>query len=151
MGHDQDFWEVIRKHLARPIGAFVTGVRCSTEDPSRFVGYVEMDEEKFEEELHKMGYHRNPLSYWKKTVSILGHEEGSWRKNDGKWQLHAVLYKHEDHPDLTYIYAHWEHRWDVSPLKHLRAEGFNVTKGVNEMRRDLTMNNIEWLNDPSIR
>lgn len=149
MGHNQDFWEVLRTHLARPIGAFVTGKRCSEQHPSQFVGYVEMGEEAFEEVLHEMGYHRNPLAFWKYTVNA--QEEGSWRRVEGDWQLHVTLYDHPEYENRTYIYAHWEYRWDRKPLAHLRGEGINVPKGVNEMRRDLTMANVEWLNDPSIR
>jgi len=151
MGHKQDFWERIRRMFARPIGALVTGVRCSKESPARFVGYVKMDEEEFEKELHEMGFHRNPLAYWKKTLKILGHEEGSWRMVDGKWQLHVVLYTMEEHPDRTYVYAHWEHRWDRDPFAHLRADDFNISKGVNEMRRQLNLASIPFYNDPEIQ
>lgn len=133
MGHNQDFWEVLRTVLARPIGALVTGIRCTKDTPDRFVGYVEMPIEEFEEFLHRAGFERNPLSYWKKAPG-LGDEDGTWRKTHGKWQLHAVLYTYLDHPDRTYIYAHWELRWDRHPLKHLRGVDLDPTKGVNQMR-----------------
>lgn len=150
MGHKQDFWEPLRRMMARPIGSLVTGVRCSNESPARFVGYVEMGEEEFEKELDQMGFHRNPLAYWKKTLEVLGHEEGSWRSVDGDWQLHVVLYSRDEYPDRTYIYAHWEKRWDRAPIAHLNTDGFNVSKGVNKMRRELTLAGISFYDDPEI-
>lgn len=149
MGHKHDFWETLREVLARPIGA-LAGRRCTKEKPARFVGYVEMPVEEFEVELHDMDFERNPLSYWKK-VEKLSHERGSWRKVDGKWQIHTILYQKDDWPERTYVYSHWEHRWDVAPLKHLRGKDINTTKGVNEMRRELMLASIDYYNDPTIQ
>jgi tRNA splicing ligase len=140
----------LRRILARPIGALVTGKRCSKQQADQFVGYVKMGEEEFEKRLHDMGFHRNPLSYWKKVSKKLGGEEGSWRKVEDEWQLHLILYKDDEHDEeRTYLYAHWEYRWDVHPIKHLRGKKINVTKGVNEMRRELLLANIEWYSDQS--
>lgn len=156
MGHDQDFWEPLRNWFARPIGRLLTGVRKRKTGEAQFVGYVEMKEGEFEEELHKMGFERNPLSYWK-YIPGEGGEEGSWRKTDGDWQLHAILF--DGHPEKsdeeeageTYIYAHWEYRWDRHPLKHLRGKETSASKGVNQMRRELKLASINYYNDSTIR
>lgn len=150
MGHNHDFWEKLRTALARPIGAIV-GRGCVKQSADQFVGYVEMGEEEFEKRLHEMDFHRNPLSFWKR-VPKLGPEHGSWRKNDGEWQIHAVLYEKSVDGELrTYIYAHWEYRWDRRPIKHLLRNGLNSTKGVNEMRREMNLASINYYNDPSVR
>lgn len=156
MGHTHDFWETVRHKLAPPIGRLVTGISRAETTDDQFVGYVEMGEEEFEEELHEMGFERNPLAYWKYIPGV-GEEQGSWRKNDGKWQLHVILYDghpnepHEDHGPRTYVYAHWEYRWDVHPIKHIRGIDQDRTKGINEMRRELQMASIPFYNDVSIQ
>lgn len=117
-------------YVNRIVASLATTRCCSTEDPDQCVGYVEMD-----------------LPSFKKSLGAMGFEEtaaGTWRKCDEDWQLHVLLY---GEGERTYIYAHWEHNWDKEPLACLRGENFSVTKGVNEMRRELTMADIEWLND----
>lgn len=146
MGHKLDFIERVRFKFARVIGGLLTGIREKRTSEDEFVGYVEMGEEGFEETLHEMNFHRNPLSYWKYIPGI-GHEQGSWRKNHGVWQHHVILYTKNEHPDRTYVYAHWEYRWDRYPLKHLRGVDASRTKGVNRMRSELNKENIEWYDE----
>lgn len=148
MGHDDDWWERIRKAIAKPISAYTTRKREGT-DASRFCGYVNMDIEEFEERLHDMGFERNPLSYWKE--SLIGSEKGSWRKCRGDYQIHTLVYNAEEHPDRTYVYAHWEYRWDKRPIAHLRGEALDITKGVNQMRRELHLASIPFYNDRTIQ
>lgn len=157
MGHSYDFLEAIRYKFARVIGGFVTGVERVRTSPAEFVGYVEMSEEDFESHLHEMGFYRNSLAYWKYFPG-LGQEEGSWRWLEGDWQLHVMLY--DGHPEQdasddaepkTYVFAHWEYRWDRHPFKHLRGVDQSDPKGVNRMRTMLNENSIPFYNDVSIQ
>lgn len=156
MGHNLDFYERIRFTLARPIGRLVTGVKSVEIDSAEFVGYVEISEEEFEKELHEMDFHRNPLAYWK-TFPGFGGEHGSWRWVEGDWQLHVMLFENPsiadipDGEDRTYIFAHWEYRWDRYPLKHLRTLDQSDSKGVNRMRNKLNLASIPFYNDPTIQ
>jgi hypothetical protein len=154
--HQHDYFERLRFKFAGAIGGLLTGVRSVETHPSEFVGYVEMDIEDFEEALHEMEFERNPLSYWKYFPGI-GHEQGSWRWTEGCWQLHVILY--DSHPEngedqdtpRTYVFAHWEYRWDRYPLKHLRTKHLDRAKGVNRMRTKLNLASIPFANDPTIQ
>lgn len=141
MGHKQDFWERLRGTFAPFVGRLLFGVRRRETSDGQFVGVVNMSEESFEAELHDMGFHRNPASYWK-YIPRFGGEAGSWRKTHGEWQLHVILFSNSD--ERTHIYAHWEYRWDRHPIKHVRGTGANASKGVNEMRRELKLASIHY-------
>lgn len=154
--HDYDFIETIRRIFAPPLGKLLTGVKRAKTGPDQFVGVVDMPVEDFEDELHKMGAERDVLAYWK-YVPGMGGEDGSWRFLDGDYQIHVILYN--GHPDKstqdtegkTYIYAHWEDRWDVHPLMHLREVHMNVQKGVNQMRTKLNLASIPYKNDRTVQ
>jgi len=161
MGHKQDWWERVRATVIPKIGLVtqliedVTGsyyyVRTETHN-NQFVGRVPMNEEKFEKELHEMGFDRNPLSSLKTLGSTGESEEGSWRKvgfeDAPAFQLHVILYDGEPinnaEVDVTYVYAHWELRWDTNPIKHYRGVDANGPEGVRRMKRLLDENGIGY-------
>lgn len=156
MGHKLDFLERLRFWFARRIGKLVTGVSHRELSADEFVGYVEMGEEEFEAKLHEMGFYRNPLAYWK-TSKNYGGEEGSWRWVEGDYQLHVMIFDghpQQDSPDAdeprTYVFAHWEYRWDRYPMKHLNGPQWRP-KGVNMMRKKLNLASIPFYDDPTVQ
>lgn len=161
MGHNHDYWEGWRGWLIPKLGAVaqliedVTGghyyVRGETHN-NQFVGRIPMSEEEFEKELHDLGFHRNPLSAWKTLNSTGETEEASFRKigfeDSPKYQLHVVLYDGSNiqnaETDHTYVYAHWEYRWDIHPIKHYRGENKSGSKGVQKMKNMLDAEGIVY-------
>ena len=161
MGHKQDWWEKIRLWLIPKLGTVtqliedVTGsyyyVKGKTHN-NQFVGRVPMDEEDFEKKLHEMGFERNPLASLKTLGSTDEIEEDSWRKvgfdDAPDMQLHVVLYDGEPmnnaSVDVTYVYAHWEVRWDSRPVDHYRGRGFNGPEGVRRMKRLLDESGVNY-------
>lgn len=158
MGHTHDYLENLRRWLIPKLGVVAQFLEDATGDDyfvmsethnSQFVGRVPMACEDFEEKLHGMGFTRNPLSSLKQRGSGET-EEGSWRliaEDCPKFQIHVVLYDGSDvnnaETGVTYVYAHWEYRWDVHPLKHYWAEGYDSAKGRKRMARLLDDNGIE--------
>lgn len=160
MGHKKDYWERARNWLIPKLGTVtqlledLTGssfyVTARTSD-RQFVGRVEMNEESFEERLHEMGFERNPLAALKRLRSSEV-EEGSWRKvgydEYPNKQLHVIIYDGSDINDAqtgyTYIYAHWEYRWDTHPIKHYRGVDLSEDEGVRRMRALLNKNGIMY-------
>lgn len=157
MAHEHDYWEGIRRFIIPPIGKltqFVNEVFQSdlyVETRARnnqFVGRVAMNEEEFEKLLHHEGYERNPIAGLKK--SLRGEvEEGSFRKIDDEnpeKQLHLIFYDGRDLQNaLTgeiFVYAHYEYRWDVHPIKHYRKKDVEEHRAVMDVR--------EMLNDEGI-
>jgi hypothetical protein len=160
MGHKHDYWEGWRAWVIPKLGVvtqlaedltgtdlYVTGDTHS----NQFVGRVPMPVENFEKVLHELGFHRNPLASLK-SLSSGEQEEGSWRKIgfDGhpKMQLHVILYDgntiEEGESDYTYVYAHWEIRWDVHPIKHYRGVDFNAHAGVSRMKNLLDEHGVVY-------
>lgn len=152
MGHKHDYWEGIRRWFITKLGVLVQllhdlfGVDLYVQSEThnnRFVGRVPMPEEEFEEVLHDLGFERNPLASLKSLRS--GEvEEGSWRKvgfEESEMQLHLVLYDGEPmrsgDAGYTYLYAHWEYRWDIHPWKHYRGHDLNGPEGVRRMKKML--------------
>ena len=157
MGHEHDSVEPLRRRLIPKIGlvtAFleeITGKDCYVTTETRdnqFVGRVLTNEEQFEKELHGMGFERNPASSLKHHFRTSEVDEGSFRKTNGDKQLHIVLYDGEEienaNGEETFVYAHWEYRWDKYPIKHYRGEDINVKIGVDRMRRLLEDNGIAY-------
>jgi len=161
MGHKQDWWERLRAWLVPKLGVFtqlledITGdyyyVESKTHN-NQFVGRIDMPEEDFEAELHEMGFERNPLAAWKHLGSG-EHEEGSWRKvgyegEDQKMQLHVILYDGDKMQNadsgVTYVYAHWELRWDSDPMGHYRGKIYEPGTGVKMMKDLLDQNGISY-------
>jgi len=160
MGHKHDYWEGWRAWIIPKLGGIANWLEQATGDRyyvesethnNQFVGRVPMPEEEFEEKLHEMSFHRNPLSTWKHLDSG-EHEEGSWRKIDDedspRMQLHVILYDGKKQQDAgesgyTYVYAHWEIRWDVDPWGHYRGKSYNPDEGVKRMKKLLNENGID--------
>lgn len=153
MNHASDYWESIRRIVIPKIGKvvqafneryrqnlYVTGKSRNQE----LVGRVPMGEEEFEEVLSELGFERNPLASLK-TRRGDEIEEGSFRKiypsEYPEWQLHVVIYDgsqiNNANTGETFVYAHWEYRWDVHPWKHYRGHDFNPDKGVKLMKKYL--------------
>ena len=153
MGHKHDYWEDLRRFIIPPFGKIVQaineaiGTELYVHSHSRnheFVGRVPMSEEDFEEYLHEWGFERNPLAALKYRLQHSDVEEGSWRKigfeDDPEYQIHVILYDgsqiNNANDGETFVYAHWEYRWDVHPIKHYRGINIDENKGV-KMVRDL--------------
>lgn len=64
------------------------------------------------------------------------YERGSFvRRPDGlfgEWQLHIRLFRTDD--DRTELWAHWERNPYVSPIAHLRQEGYDPAEGERRIR-----------------
>lgn len=152
MSHKHDWWERVRRRIVPLLGYVslffeeATGenyyVMSETRD-NQFVARVPMGEEEFEECLHEMGFERNPMASLKSHARTEEVEEGSFRKigyeDHPKYQLHVILYDGNEIPNAknghTFVYAHWELRWDVHPIRHYRGENASVKEGVTRMRR----------------
>lgn len=159
-----DFFERLRRTLIPKLGAVVHLADEMTHSDlyvegethhSQFVGRVAMSEEEFEDILTGLNFVRNPLAAFKRRAGTREHEEGSFRwlgtnhadyRDD--FQLHVILYDGSVVPnadtDETYVYAHWEYRWDVAPLKHYRAVEFQPQKGVAMMQTMLDAHDIPY-------
>lgn len=149
MGHRHDFWERVRRTVIPRLGVVTQlledffgdnfYVMAETHN-NQFVGRVEMGEEAFEKRLHEWGFERNPLAALKSIGDEV--EEGSWRKvgydSHPRKQLHVILYDGSEINDAqtgyTYVYAHWEYRWDTDPIKHYRSVEMNPGEGVRRMK-----------------
>jgi hypothetical protein len=160
MGHLHDYWESIRLWLIPKLGTVtqwledVTGrdLYVTAETHNRqFVGRVPIGEEEFEKVLHDMGFERNPLAALKNLPS--GEvEEGSWRKvgydKHPRKQLHVIIYDGSKIQNAetghTYVYAHWEYRWDTNPMKHYRSVDMDPDEGVKRMKDLLDQNGIVY-------
>jgi hypothetical protein len=157
MTHTHDYWEKIRTWLIPKLGVVAQFLEDATgydyyvmseTHNSQFVGRVPMGEEEFESVLHDMGFVRNPLA----SLKIHGSgetEEGSWRRvseNEPNFQIHAVLYDGSNvdnaETDVTYVYAHWEYRWDRHPIKHYNEVNYNAAKGRKLLTKMLDENGI---------
>lgn len=161
---DTDFFERVRRTVLPPLGTVVQfinelgGLRLyvrSNSNGNEFVGRVSMNEEPFERKLESIGFERNPLASLKQLASTGELEEGSFRwvppaksMFDESKQLHVILYdgSHVTNAETgyTYIYAHWEYRWDVYPLKHYRKNELDVQKGIGVMQNKLDTYGIEY-------
>lgn len=161
MGHKKDWIERFRRWIIPKLGILaliaeeVTGENYYVQYDLRnkeFVGRVSMDEEEFEKFLHEQGFSRNPLSALKRLARTSEVEEGSWRlvgfDDYPDRQLHIILYDGSAVSDAdtgyTYIYAHWEYRWDTNPKKHYRGVDYDEKEGVLRMRRILESNGVQY-------
>lgn len=172
MAHKHDYWEGIRGWLIPKLGGiahFLSDVLNdryyveSATQAGEFVGRVDMGEEEFEKVLHDMGFQRNPLAAWKHLAKDTDqHEEGSFRwippedsDLDQKMQLHVILYdgsaRNDAETGYTYVYAHWEYRWDVGPWKHYRGYRHSHEQGVEIMTRRLNEQGVEFEDADSVR
>jgi len=130
-----------------------------TSSSNQFVGCVPKAEEPFEGDLERMQFVRNPLASLKRMPGTGEIEEGSYRRlgdqnepwtcnQDETHQLHVIIYDGSTVPNgsssETYLYAHWEYRWDVQPLKHYRGVEFDANKGVRIMKKLLDRYNIDY-------
>jgi len=117
----------------------------------QFVGRVPICMRDLEERLSDLEFKRNPLASLKRSESDYDNfEEGSWRKvgfeDHPKMQLHVILYdsnaidNRDD--DMTYVYAHWEYRWDVHPIRHFRGKNASGPEGVRRMKKLFDENGI---------
>jgi len=122
-------------------------VESSVSDP-QYVGRIDMSEERLEEELTQLGFERNPLASLKTRAGTNEVEEGSFRwvpqeptELDTEYQLHCIIYDGSLVPDAdtgtTYVYAHWEMRWDRAPIAHYRKKNVALVKGRRMMREKL--------------
>lgn len=156
MTHKHDWTEPLRRRVVPIIGAFAAAIEDYTgteyyhdsEQRNRqFVGRIEMDEECFERVLHDNNFHRN-VPAWLKRAPDGEVEEGSWRRVDGEMQTHLVFYDGKDAPNARsgqlFLYAHYEYRWDVHPLKHLRGDDIDCDEGVSRVRRLLQDEGIQY-------
>jgi hypothetical protein len=158
MSHQQDYWEGVRGFVIPKLGIFVqllediTGDNYyvqSTTNKYEFVGSVDMPEEEFEQVLHDLNFVRNPLAAWKHLFNDkTEHEEGSFRwippedsDLNSKFQLHVIIYDGQpvqnSDSDTTFVFAHWEYRWDVHPIKHYRGVDSDAQRGVELMQQKL--------------
>lgn len=161
MTHTYDWIESVRQYIIPKLGLVtqliedVTGNFYYVENEThntQFVGRVPLSEDEFEEELHEMGFVRNPLSSLKTNASTGEIEEGSWRKagfsDNPEYQLHVVIY--DGNPidnadvDVTYVYAHWELAWDKHPVKHYRGVKKSGPEGVRRMKKHLDENGLNY-------
>lgn len=155
----QDRWERVRRKVIPAIGKAIRyldrghGVGLyvtSTTDKPEFVGVVPKSEEAFEKDLEEMGFERNPLASLKSLVTTKEIEEGSfrWYDSDGDFQLHVVIYDGSKMPDAetgeTHVYAHWEYRWDVRPIKHYRGINLSDEKGAEMMKKRLDVHGVPY-------
>lgn len=160
MTHKHDYWEGWRAWLIPKLGSIVQLLEDFTGDEyyveaethnKQFVGRVPIGEEKFEKKLHDMGFHRNPLSAWK-SLPNEEQEEGSFRKigyeDEPEMQLHLIIYDGKKvqnaETDETYLYAHYELRWDVDPIGHYRGHDYRAEEGVAMMKDLLDQNGIPY-------
>ena len=163
-----DTIELFRRKYIPLIGTFVSlyneynGTEYyveSTTNGEQFVGRVDMSEEAFERVLASMGFERNPLSSLKRLASTGEQEEGSFRWTPTEptnlntdYQLHCVIYDGSAVPDAdtgeTYVYAHWELRWDTRPIDHYNGVGIDFTSGKNMMQEMLDDEGVEYVNSP---
>lgn len=154
-------WEKLRRSILPRLGIVVqlledvTGVPLyvrSGTHTSQFVGRVPYSEPEFESELQEMGFERNPLAALKRLRRTNEVEEGSFRyvEDDRDKQLHVVIYDGEPMANaatgVTYVYAHWEYRWDTDPLKHYRGIDVNEAEGVQRMEKHLNEHGIPYDN-----
>lgn len=163
-----DTFEAIRRHGVPMLGALVHVYNEATDSDlyvegkttrSQFVGRVPMGEEAFEDELERMGFERNPLASFKRLVGTRLPEEGSFRwvgsqkapwtsDYDDDYQLHVIIYDGEVVPDAetgeTYVYAHWEVRWDSDPVAHYFGEGLDIEQGVEMAQQFLDHYGIDY-------
>lgn len=161
MSHEHDYWEDVRRYIIPPFGAVAQaindaiGVELYVHSQSRnhgFVGRVPMGEEAFEEYLHEWGFERNPLSSFKYRLQYSDVEEGSWRKigleDSPVGQIHVVLYDGSEINNAKngecFVYAHWEYRWDIHPIKHYRATDVDSKRGVMYVRDLLDDSGIDY-------
>lgn len=161
MSHQHDYWEGLRGYIIPKLGEIVQFINeafrkelyvTSESRRNQFVGRIDMSVEEFEEVLHDNDFKRNPLASLKTRVGTNEVEEGSFRKlyphDDPEFQLHVIVYDGSDIPKAatgeTFVYAHWEYRWDVYPLKHYRGEDFDADIGVRKMREILRIDGIEY-------
>lgn len=163
MSHRHDYWERIRSWFIPKLGALVqkfnesTGYNLYVEagtTSDQFVGMVNMSEEELEKKfLHEAGYERNPLAAWKHLVGSGKREEGSFRliKEGSRKQVHIILFDAAKYAEAdtskTFIYAHYEYRWDTDPIKHYKGVDYSAEKGVNRARQDLRELGIEFETD----
>jgi hypothetical protein len=100
----------------------------STTNGEQFVGRADLSEEAFEEIP----------------------EEPTNLNTD--YQLHCVIYDGSAVPDAdtgeTYVYAHWELRWDKRPIDHYNGVGIDFTTGKNMMQEMLDEAGVEYDNSP---
>jgi hypothetical protein len=162
LGHGADFWERIRAVILPRLGIAVQYiediagnkyyVRSETHN-NEFVGRVPFPEENFERKLDTMDFQRNPLSSWKRLESDPDqYEEASFRKigfdEYPDMQIHVVLYDGSNIQDAdsgyTYIYAHWEYRWDKHPIKHYYGKEKSGPEGVKKMKDILDQRGIPY-------
>lgn len=163
-----DILERVRRFAIPKLGVLVNYINEHTGQdlyvegpttPSQFVGRVEMSEEEFEEVLEEMGFQRNPLASLKTHTRTNEIEEGSFRwlgtqqppwtaDYDDRFQLHVIIYDGKLVPDAdvgeTYVYAHWEYRWDTDPIKHYRSVDWDAEQGVEMMQRFLDSHGIDY-------
>lgn len=162
MGHQHDYWEGWRSWFIPKLGVIaqflqdVTGDRyyvTSEANRNELVGRVPVQTEEFEEMLHEWGFRRNPLASLKHLSTDEDEwESGSWRKigyeDHPEMQLHVIYYNGNKiegaADDHTFIYAHWEVRWDVHPLKHYWGYGFDADEGVRRMKDILDQNGVPY-------
>lgn len=162
MSHTKDYWEKIRNYIIPKLGVFTQWIEDLTGGDyyvegethnNQFVGRVNMGEEEFEKVLDDLGFERNPLASLKQLKRTGETEEASFRKVDipgfPDMQIHVVLYDGKKmqnaDSDVTYVYAHWEMRWDTHPLKHYREKNFNAPEGARRMKDLLDQNGIEYI------
>lgn len=120
---------------------------------NQFVGKMDMSTEEFEHVLEEMGFERNPVAALKHRPTARDDvAEGSWRKigyeEAPDMQLHVTIFDSADVPNAapgnTFVFAHWEERWDTKPLSHYRANNFDPEKGVAMVRDLLNRYGYSW-------
>lgn len=128
---------------------------------NQFVGRVDMGEEELEKELAKLNFERNPLAALKHIKGTDETEEGSFRwlgtnhddyRDD--FQLHVIIYDGSPENDAqtgeTYVFAHWEYRWDVRPVKHYNGAEYAPEQGVKMVRDMFDAHGINY-DDTSLK
>jgi hypothetical protein len=124
----------------------------SSTNNRELVGRVGEPIEEFELFLEDAGFERNPLASLKRWRSKKEWEDGSWRKvgyeDSPHKQLHIVVYDSTDVPNAdpgsTFVYAHWETRWDTKPWSHYHGHDYDPEKGVKMTRDLLNRNGYSW-------
>lgn len=107
----------------------------------QFVGRVSLSGDELKKAFEQMGFTEKPLATRKSFRAV---REQSWRRveESSDMQLHAIVY--DASGDYSYIYAHWEYRWDLSAWKHIRGHDFDADKGVKKMKELLNQNGINF-------
>lgn len=168
MTDNEDYYEDIRRYIVPKIGKLFnylnkrhgTSLQAESENQrDEFSCSVEMSESEFESWLSDNGFEPNPVAFLKslrlKDSGKREIEDGSWRwipdadsEYDDRFQLHIRVYdgarRDNVDSDNVFIFAHWEYRWDVAPIRHYLGRELDTEKGSDMIRSMLEGQDIGY-------